>query len=251
MKPTQSRVLAGLTLVALLAVTAGFTFLGNLQQDPEAFKVTSLSAPTGGSQITRFRITGNENPADAIFENVDVGIGVAAPAQKPDVAGTVQMTGFKLPTGAGSGKVLTSDAAGVGSWQAPPAGGGGSAIIHRGASSVSNTTAARFLYPGYAAFGVTAFEIEMRVPRGGTIRNLYFKSRTNSFPAGTTVTVTLRKNGVDPALAVTVGGGVTEGEDTADTVTVAAGDKLSLKIQKSATSTGSMGDPVVTVEFAP
>ena len=35
-----------------------------------------------------------------------------------DVAGTAQMTGFKLPTGAASGRVLTSDASGVGSWQA-------------------------------------------------------------------------------------------------------------------------------------
>ncbi len=35
--------------------------------------------------------------------------------------GDVQMTGFKLPTGASAGRVLTSDASGAGTWQAPAA----------------------------------------------------------------------------------------------------------------------------------
>jgi hypothetical protein len=52
-----------------------------------------------------------------------VGIGTAAPSEKLDVAGTAQVTGFKMPTGASSGHVLTSDGSGVGSWQAPSAGG--------------------------------------------------------------------------------------------------------------------------------
>ncbi len=34
------------------------------------------------------------------------------------------LAGFKLPTGAGSGKVLTSDADGDGTWQDPPGAGG-------------------------------------------------------------------------------------------------------------------------------
>ena len=54
-----------------------------------------------------------------------VGIGTATPSAKLDVAGTAQVTGFKMPTGATGGHVLTSDGAGVGTWQAPPAGGGG------------------------------------------------------------------------------------------------------------------------------
>lgn len=50
-----------------------------------------------------------------------VGIGTITPAQMLDVNGTVEMTGFKLPVSPGIGWVLTSDAAGVGTWQ--PAGG--------------------------------------------------------------------------------------------------------------------------------
>ncbi|MEW6249686.1 MAG: tail fiber domain-containing protein [Planctomycetota bacterium] len=60
-----------------------------------------------------------------------VGIGTAAPAERLDVAGTVQMTGFKLPTGATAGHVLTADAAGVGTWQAPAGDIGGTGAAGR------------------------------------------------------------------------------------------------------------------------
>jgi|GEM_PF-1061736 len=53
-----------------------------------------------------------------------VGIGTTNPGQRLEVAGTAQMTGFKMPTGATNGYVLTTDASGVGSWQAAPAGTG-------------------------------------------------------------------------------------------------------------------------------
>ena len=54
-----------------------------------------------------------------------VGIGTTTPGELLDVAGTVEADGLKIPTGATDGYVLTSDAAGVGTWQA--GGGGGSA----------------------------------------------------------------------------------------------------------------------------
>ena len=57
-----------------------------------------------GSDVLIVKNTGN------------VGIGTTAPARLLDVSGTAQMTGFKMPTGAASGYVLTSDASGVGSW---------------------------------------------------------------------------------------------------------------------------------------
>jgi len=53
----------------------------------------------------------------------NVGIGTTNPSQKLDVAGTVQMTGFKLPTGASSSYVLTSDSSGIGTWQTMSGGG--------------------------------------------------------------------------------------------------------------------------------
>jgi hypothetical protein len=52
-----------------------------------------------------------------------LGIGTMSPTQELDVAGTVQMTGFKMPTDASDGEVLTSNASGVGTWQAVPGSG--------------------------------------------------------------------------------------------------------------------------------
>lgn len=61
---------------------------------------------------------------DFVWDNStkNLGIGVAVPAEKLDVAGTIKMTGFQLTTGANAGWALISDASGVGTWQSLPAG---------------------------------------------------------------------------------------------------------------------------------
>ncbi len=79
-----------------------------------------------GTELVSIQGTGN------------VGIGTTSPSQKLDVAGTAQMTGFKMPTGASNGFVLTSDASGVGTWQA--AAGGGSFVNLQGSTPGSQQT---------------------------------------------------------------------------------------------------------------
>lgn len=49
-----------------------------------------------------------------------VGINMTSPAYQFDVDGTVNCTGFRLPTGAATDRVLTSDASGNATWQTVP-----------------------------------------------------------------------------------------------------------------------------------
>jgi hypothetical protein len=49
-----------------------------------------------------------------------LGVGTQIPSEEFEVVGTAKMTGFDMPTSAGAGKVLTSDADGIGNWQDIP-----------------------------------------------------------------------------------------------------------------------------------
>jgi hypothetical protein len=68
---------------------------------------------------------GNGSTVMTIQNGGNVGIG-KTPNYKLDVDGTVNATGFRLPTDAGLNLVLTSAADGTGTWQAPAGGIGGS-----------------------------------------------------------------------------------------------------------------------------
>ncbi|MEA3409248.1 MAG: hypothetical protein U9Q95_02760, partial [Candidatus Eisenbacteria bacterium] len=57
-----------------------------------------------------------------------VGIGTSSPQARLDVVGALRTEAFEMPTGAGSGYVLMSDATGAGSWQVSPGGMGGSGV---------------------------------------------------------------------------------------------------------------------------
>jgi hypothetical protein len=59
---------------------------------------------------------------NAGLEEARVGIGTETPAQALDVKGTAEVEGFKMPTGASNGYVMTSDAEGNGAWQAQSSG---------------------------------------------------------------------------------------------------------------------------------
>ncbi len=85
-------------------------------------KITHEVEDDGASSLN-FKIQGDTNRM-TILSGGNVGIGTTSPVEKLDIAGTAQMTGFKMPTGAATGYVLTSDASGVGTWQEATASAG-------------------------------------------------------------------------------------------------------------------------------
>lgn len=251
----RTAVLTGWALIAVPAVVAAGYGAAHRLADLEAFMVATLDSPSG-SLTTRFRVTGEEDPARAVFENVKVGIGVAQPAEDLEVAGAVKI-GAAAGAADGTLRWTGSDFEGRkgGQWVSLTAGSGsggtgtGTAILQFGAGS-DNVGGPRFLWPSSSDWVTDTAEIKMRVPREGTIKNMYLVMRANSiFPATGTFTYTLRKNGVDTALAVTVGDGQLEASNTTQTVTVAAGDKISVKSAAGGVTGELLLDLFVQFEF--
>lgn len=119
---------------------------------------------TVGTETERMRITAAGN----------VGIGTTNPAQALDVSGTVQMTGFQMPTGATDGYVLTSDGAGVGTWQAASGSGDDGDWTISGNDIYAAVS-------GNVGIGTSGAPSEKLVVDGG---NLYVKSGNSMLKGG-------------------------------------------------------------------
>lgn len=92
-------------------------------------------------------------------------------------------------------------------------------------------------YISFCAFTTNSVETSRQiiVPISGTIKNLYVLTSTTQSSAGSQV-CTLRKNGVNTAITTTIGANAVAGtfSDTTNSVSVSAGDKLSLQVQNNA-----------------
>ena len=172
-----------------------------------------------------------------------------------DVSGTVRMTGFVMTNATGAGLVLTSDANGVGTWQAlPPAGGGWSLTGNAGTDPLTNflgTTddvplelrvnggrALRLepdatspnLIGGVANNAVTSGAVGATIAGGGAVPDIFNNPRLNKITDNFGAIGGGRNNlagndDPDPENAenATVAGGVTN-QATAQAATVGGGD---------------------------
>jgi hypothetical protein len=127
-------------------------FYGKVANDNTNFNLLKLES--GSSPTPKFTVdyAGNASAAgnlrilgsgDNYFAG-NVGIGTTAAGFALNVNGTIQVTGFKMPTGATSGYALVSDSEGVGTWQDITSGGS------IGPWTLSGST----LYPDLASYRV-------------------------------------------------------------------------------------------------
>jgi len=127
---------------------------------------------------------------------------------------------------------------------------GGSQLVF-GTGDTTAVATAVYPAPGYIATA-TATEVQLAVTRVGTLRNL--RVRGTGAGVGTqNVVYTVRKNGADTAITVTVANDAASPNltsDTTHTVVVAAGDLISLSIVKAAGVTSGQTNVFATLELA-
>jgi len=173
---------------------------------------SALNAPS-----TKMTITGAGN----------VGIGTATPGTKLEVAGQVKITGG-VP---GAGKVLTSDAAGLATWETPGAGGITSLNGLTGVTQTFATPGTTGTAPNWASSG-SAHTINIPMASAaGVTAGLISKSDYDSFNSklGTTLNSgnILVGNGSNVATAVTPSSDVSMTNAGAFTVTKLQGNSVS------------------------
>jgi len=120
--------------------------------------------------------------------------------------------------------------------------------IYFGASSVTGSTTTRYLYPCFDSSIAQTIEIGVRVTRNGTLQNLFIV-QNNPAGNGNSIVYTVRINGVDTLLVVTIASNVQNGSNIVDTVIVLAGDRVSIKVTKSLTIGVSPDDILATLEL--
>ena len=121
-------------------------------------------------------------------------------------------------------------------------------VLFWGAATVATTAVTRFLPPGYIAAVAPTTTVILSCPRAGVLRNLFVRYRVASVGA-TPVVYTVLLNGVATALLVSMPAATLSGSDLVNTVTVAQGDTLEIRVTKAAAITTTPTDIIVTAEL--
>jgi hypothetical protein len=122
-----------------------------------------------------------------------------------------------------------------------------SAVLLFGAEALSTTTTNRYLFPSFTLDLAATTPIQIRIPRGGTMRNMHINQTGDG--NGNNLTYTLRVNNTPTALAVTLASTDNTGSDTANSVPVSAGDAIDIEVTKPSGIGNSPDDVTCTIEF--
>ncbi len=163
--------------------------------------------------------------------------GAAGPAGPAGAAGATGATGPMGPPGA-MGLPGATGATGATGAQGPA---GPSAFILGGGTATTNlTNAANSFVPTFEGFRTaTESAMQQALPTAGTLSRLYVRLSGTAGAAGTgrSYTVTIRVNGVNTGVSCVVLETATGCSNVSNTVTLAAGDLLSVLAVPSATPT--------------
>lgn len=112
--------------------------------------------------------------------------------------------------------------------------GGGSSVLWWGAETISKDTAVRYMRPGWTEAVLSQTDdYAVVIPIAGTLKNLYVRHGV-ALGNGNNVVYAVVKNGSVQAITATLASGAIGGaSDTSNTVAVAAGDRVSIKITKA------------------
>jgi len=126
----------------------------------------------------------------------------------------------------------------------------GSAIVGWGNKDVDKGTITRYLAPWWTDKKATTTEVtKIPMPTSGTVSRMYVRHNDNKGNGGDVV-YTLRKNGSDTALTVTLASGaVGVASDLSNSVVVAVGDHLSVSATKASDISNGMVYAVVSCKW--
>lgn len=196
---------------------------------------TGEAGPTGPAGATG--PAGTTGPAGATGSAGDAGpAGATGPAGDTGPSGPTGPTGETGPDGA-TGEVGATGATGA----TGPTGGAGAQVLAGGTSNEIDTSSTdRFASVGLGPTAPDARMVGVPLP-AGSLRNLRAVTSVTSLESSFVV-VKVYVNGVDAGLGCPMTGGGGDGPSCQDTVTsvpVAAGDRLSFRIEQT-------GDPIPT-----
>lgn len=120
-------------------------------------------------------------------------------------------------------------------------------VITFGATSGISSGSDRFARPGMGVIDTT--EVFWVAPMAGKVSNL--RGYGTSVASGGNVVATVRKNGSDSALTITVAGAAQSAADAVNSFTVVAGDRVSFRVTGGSGYASGLANFILTAALTP
>jgi hypothetical protein len=195
----------------------------------------SFATTIGNLKVTNAMLAGSIDLTSKVINTLPIANGGTNSTSTPTDGGIAygDGTSYQFTAAGTTGKILQSTGTSAPVW----ADGGTMMLSGLSNNTAVNNTTLYFPIVGNIAGGAADLQAGLRtlVSRSGTLKNLYVKISA-ALAAGKTGTVTVYKNGVATSLVATLSVGPTLFSDVSNSVSVAAGDEIGIKV----TTTGNV-----------